>query len=70
LYERSRKPHAYRLLKIVHNANKKKAVNTGSVITDDSLREKASERPNTILLHEHDVVVAFNRVLEEQKFDA
>ena len=69
MYERSRKPHADRLLKIVHN-NKKKAVNTGSVITDDSLREKASERPNTILLHEHDVVVAFNRVLEEQKFYA
>lgn len=69
LYERTRKPHADRLLKIVHNANKNKAGNIGIAITDDSLRDKAAKRPNTIWLHEHDVVLDFNRVVEEQNID-
>jgi salicylate hydroxylase len=64
LYERTRKPHADRLLEIVHNANKNKAINTGRVVNDDLLNKKAAGRPDTIWLHEHDVVEAFNNSLE------
>jgi salicylate hydroxylase len=64
LYKRTRKPHADRLLEIVHNANKNKAINTGRVIDEDSLKKKAAGGPDTIWLHEHDVVEAFNSSLE------
>jgi salicylate hydroxylase len=69
LYENTGKPHADRLLGIVHNANKKKVANTSNLATDEALRNRAAERPNTGWLHEHDVVEAFNKALENRKSD-
>ena len=70
LYERTRKPHADKLLGIVHNTNKNKAVNTGGPISDESLTRRAAERPDTVWLHEHDVVDAFNNTVQELKLNS
>jgi salicylate hydroxylase len=67
LYEYTRKPHADKLLAIVHKANKNKAANIGNPLNDDTLRKRAAERPDTVWLHEHDVVEAFNKTLEKRR---
>ena len=66
LYEETRKPHAERLLKMVHTANKAKAAQVASGIleTDEQLRARAAKGSNTTWLHEHDVVKAFEETLE------
>lgn len=66
LYEATRKPHAERLLNIVHRGNKAKAARADKSLTDEELRQMASERPDTVWLHEHNVVGAFNEVLERE----
>jgi salicylate hydroxylase len=65
LYEATRKPHAERLLKTVHAANKAKAAKfVGGVReTDEELRARAARGSNTTWLHEHDVVKSFDEVL-------
>lgn len=69
LYENTRKPHADRLLGIVHNANKNKAANTSHLASDEALRNRAAQRPNTVWLHEHDVVEAFNETSKNRKLN-
>lgn len=61
LYEATRKPHAERLLAVVHASNKAKAakITTGILETDEELRTRAARGTNTTWLHEHDVVKAF-----------
>jgi salicylate hydroxylase len=65
LYEATRKPHAERLLKVVHAANKAKAAKfaLGERETDEELRARATKGSNTSWLHEHDVVKAFEETL-------
>jgi salicylate hydroxylase len=70
LYERTRKPHADKLLELVHNRNKNKVVHTGGLISSDSLTRRAAERPDTVWLHEHDVVEAFNNAVQERKLNS
>jgi salicylate hydroxylase len=69
LYEETRKPHADRLLKMVHAANTAKAekIRSGELESDEELRSRASKGSNTTWLHEHDVVKAFNDVLERRR---
>lgn len=61
LYERTRKPHAEKLLYIVHKANELKAANVGKDVADEDLRRMAAQRPDTVWLHEHDVIAAFQQ---------
>lgn len=63
LYEATRKPHADRLLDIVHKTNARKAASVEKPLSDDELKKVVAGRPDTIWLHEHDVVGAFNEVL-------
>jgi salicylate hydroxylase len=61
LYESTRRPHAEKLLKIVHAGNNAKVekIRNGKGETDEQLRERAAKGSNTAWLHEHDVVKAF-----------
>lgn len=65
LYERTRKPHAERLLKLVHsnNAVRLAKLRSGVVETDEELRARAAKGSNTTWLHEHDVVKTFQDTL-------
>jgi salicylate hydroxylase len=69
IYERTRKPHADRLLKLVHGANKARLekLRSGKVESDEELRDRAKRGSNTNWLHEHDVVRAFKETLGEFK---
>jgi salicylate hydroxylase len=51
----------------VHIANKKKAANVGKEVTDEDLRSLAVNRPDTVWLHEHDVVKAFEEVVHRNE---
>jgi salicylate hydroxylase len=66
LYEKTRKPHADKLLGIVHKANASKASSIGTSFTDEFLRKRAANRPDTVWLHEHDVVQAFHNISRER----
>ena len=59
LYEATRKPHAERVLKKVHAANKAKAAKVGIPEGDEELRARAAKGSDTNWLHEHDVAKAF-----------
>jgi salicylate hydroxylase len=65
LYEATRKPHAEKLLKVVHtgNAAKIEKIRKGIIEKDEELRTRAERGSNTGWLHEHDVVKAFEEVL-------
>jgi len=67
LYEATRKPHAEKLLDIVHKANKRKAAGVGKPVTDEALRKTAAERPGTVWLAEHDVFGAFSEVVKRSE---
>ncbi|CZR65806.1 related to salicylate 1-monooxygenase [Phialocephala subalpina] len=69
VYERTRKPHAEKLLKLVHsnNAARIAKLRAGHVETDDELRVRASKGSNTNWLHEHDVVKTFEKTLGAYK---
>lgn len=61
LYEDTRRPHAVKLLKVVHANNEMK---TRKIVqetweTDEELRARAKRGSGTTWLHEHDVVEAF-----------
>jgi len=47
----------------VHAANKAKAAKFGTQETDEELRARAAKGSNTIWLHGHDVVKAFDEAL-------
>lgn len=65
LYEDTRRPHAVRLLKVVHanNEMKTKKILAHTQETDEDLRARAKRGSNTTWLHEHDVVKSFEEVL-------
>jgi salicylate hydroxylase len=63
LYEQTRKPHADRVLSVVHENNKKTIDRIGRSETDEQLRKRMSSRQNMAWLQEHDVVGAFDAVL-------
>ncbi|KAL2061529.1 hypothetical protein VTL71DRAFT_6906 [Oculimacula yallundae] len=64
LYEDTRRPHAVKLLKVVHanNEMKTRKIITSTQETDEELRARAKRGSNTTWLHEHDVVRAFEEV--------
>ena len=68
LYERTRKPHAEKLLNIVLKANKAKAARFGRPVTDDELYHMVAERPATAWLHEHNVVEAFEEAARSKEY--
>ncbi|PBP18039.1 salicylate 1-monooxygenase [Diplocarpon rosae] len=65
LYEDTRRPHAVKLLRVVHanNEMKTRKIVTESHETDEELRARAKRGSNTTWLHEHDVVKSFEDVL-------
>jgi salicylate hydroxylase len=65
LYEDTRRPHAVRLLKVVHanNEMKTKKILAETQETDEELRARAKRGSNTTWLHEYDVVKSFNEAL-------
>jgi salicylate hydroxylase len=65
LYEDTRRPHAVRLLKVVHanNEMKTKKILAETQETDEELRARAKRGSNTTWLHEHDVVKSFEEAL-------
>ena len=69
LYETTRKPHAERLLRLVHAGNTAKIekIRNGRIETDEQLRERAARGSNTAWLHEHDVVKAFEETQRVQR---
>ncbi|CZT09599.1 related to salicylate 1-monooxygenase [Rhynchosporium agropyri] len=69
LYENTRRPHAVKLLKVVHanNEMKTRKIITATQETDRELRDRAKRGSNTTWLHEHDVVGAFEEVVRRRK---
>ncbi|RQM07488.1 hypothetical protein DH86_00002998 [Scytalidium sp. 3C] len=65
LYENTRRPHAVKLLKVVHENNemKTKKILAETQETDEELRERARIGSGTTWLHEHDVVKTFQEAL-------
>jgi salicylate hydroxylase len=61
LYEDTRRPHAVRLLEVVHTNNemKTKKIKAETQETDAELRARAKRGSGTTWLHEHDVERAF-----------
>jgi salicylate hydroxylase len=68
LYEDTRRPHAVKLLKVVHanNEMKTKKILAETRETDEELRERAKVGSGTVWLHEYDVVGAFEEVLKKE----
>lgn len=71
LYEDTRRPHAVRLLKVVHlnNEMKTKKIMAETQETDEELRARAARGSGTTWLHEHDVVKSFEEALAASKSD-
>jgi salicylate hydroxylase len=65
LYEATRKPHAEKLLKVVHavNAAKIENIRNGVIETDEQLRARAARGSNMGWLHEYDVIKAFEETM-------
>ncbi|KAK7431270.1 hypothetical protein QQZ08_002041 [Neonectria magnoliae] len=61
LYERTRKAHTDRLIKIVHEGNKKKVERLGQTETDEELRARMKSRVDPSWIHEHDVAAVFQQ---------
>lgn len=72
LYEMVRKPHAERLLRMVHAANEARVqkLRSGNFELGDDLRARAAKGSNTNWLHEHDVERAFKEVTERSRTNA
>lgn len=62
LYEKTRKAHTDRLIKVVREGNKKKVDRLGKVETDEELRARMKNRFDPTWIHEHDVVATFEQV--------
>lgn len=71
LYEQIRKPHAERLLKLVHTGNNARIqkLRTRQVEPDEELRARAAKGSSTNWLHEHDVVKAFEDASKRARSD-
>ncbi|KUJ21233.1 salicylate 1-monooxygenase [Mollisia scopiformis] len=69
LYESTRRPHAVRLLKVVHanNEMKTRKILAETRETDEELRARAKAGSGTTWLHEHDVVKAFEEVVRAER---
>lgn len=68
LYDQTRRPHTGRLLEIVHGLINKKPEDHQSAEEEDlALITKMTKRPDTTWLSEHDVVKAFQQVLERNQ---
>jgi salicylate hydroxylase len=65
LYEATRKPHAEKLLKVVHagNAAKIEKIRKGISEKDEELRARAQRGSDTGWLHEHDVAKTSEKTL-------
>jgi salicylate hydroxylase len=65
LYEATRKPHAEKLLKVVHAGNdaKTEKIRNAMLEKDEELRARAQKGSNTRWLHEHDVAKTFGETL-------
>lgn len=70
LYERTRKAHTDRLIKIVNDNNKKRLERLGQTETDEELRTRMKSRADTSWIHEHDVVAAFQQALASEPSQA
>lgn len=66
LYERTRKAHTDRLMRVVQEGNESKVARLGRTETEEELRARAEGRGDTGWIHEHDVVAAFARAREEE----
>jgi salicylate hydroxylase len=65
IYDQTRRPHTSRLLAIVHGlVNKKADAFRSDAEEDAALIARMKNRPDTAWLSEHDVVAAFQRVVE------
>ncbi|ORY56849.1 uncharacterized protein BCR38DRAFT_461454 [Pseudomassariella vexata] len=65
-YENTRKGHTDRVLKTVLEGNKKKKAMVGKPETDEELRVRMKNRPDTAWIHECDVEAAFKKVLSQE----
>jgi salicylate hydroxylase len=65
LYEKTRKAHTDRLMKVVYDGNKKKVGQIEKVETDEELRARMKSRGDTSWMHEHDVVAEFQKALHD-----
>ncbi|SPO06349.1 related to salicylate 1-monooxygenase [Cephalotrichum gorgonifer] len=63
LYEKTRKEHTDRVLRTVHQGNRKKVARVGKVETDEELRARMKSREDPSWIHEHDVEATFLSVL-------
>lgn len=67
LYDQTRRPHTEKLLEIIHSQiNRKPEVHQSIEEEDSALIAKMRNRPDTTWLSEHNVVEAFQQVLEKQ----
>jgi salicylate hydroxylase len=65
LYEKTRRPHAVKLLEVVHRNNemKTKKIMAETQETDEELRARAARGSGTTWLHEHDVEKVWREVV-------
>ncbi|KAM5350713.1 hypothetical protein ACJ41O_007218 [Fusarium nematophilum] len=61
LYEKTRKAHTDRVIKIVHDGNRNKVERLGKAETDEDLRGRMKGRTDPSWIHEHDVVAVFQQ---------
>ena len=59
LYERIRKAHTDKVIRVVHEGNRKTLSRIGVKETDDQLRSRMKNRYDPSWIHEHDVVATF-----------
>ena len=63
LYEETRKAHTDKVIRVVHEGNKKKVERQGTTESDEQLRARMISRGDVSWLHEHDVEAEFASVL-------
>lgn len=67
LYEKTRKAHTDRVLRVVHEGNRKTVERLGKIETDEELRKRMASRADPVWIHEHDVEAAFAQALNSGK---
>ncbi|EME78774.1 uncharacterized protein MYCFIDRAFT_109809, partial [Pseudocercospora fijiensis CIRAD86] len=67
IYERTRKPHADRVLATVYANNRKAVERLGRDESDEELKTRMRNRMDPFWIHEHDVEASFERVVEEME---